>query len=65
LLNHVILDCSRIKIESLLAILLDINKNSIAILDKFKFTKWGHFPDIVNLNGKKCGQLIYGLKINK
>ena len=64
LINHAIADCKRIKKESLLAILLDINTQSIRILEKFKFEKWGFFPDIIHLNGTKCGQLIYGLKIN-
>ena len=40
LLDFVIADCSRIGKESLLAILLDINTQSIGILDKFGFKKW-------------------------
>jgi L-amino acid N-acyltransferase len=63
LLEYVISDCSRTGKESLLAILLDINIQSIRILEKFNFRKWGHFPDIIDINGKKCGHLIYGLKI--
>ena len=65
LLKHVISDCERIGKENLIAILLDINSQSVGILEKFKFSKWGHLPDIININGKKCGHLIYGLKINK
>jgi len=63
LLKHVISDCDRIGKQSLLAILLDINSRSIGLLEKFNFKKWGHFPDIIDIDGKKCGQLIYGLKI--
>jgi len=65
LLKYVISDCNRIGKESLLAILLDINYPSIGLLEKFNFKKWGHFPDIINIDGKKCGHLIYGLKTNK
>ncbi len=65
LLQHVISDCKRIGKESLVAILLDINSQSVGILEKLQFLKWGHLPDIININGKKCGHLIYGLKINK
>lgn len=65
LLKHVISDCERIGKESLLAILLDINSQSVGILEKFKFEKWGHLPDIINIDGEKCGHLIYGLKIDK
>ena len=52
-------------IKNLLAILLDINKNSIKILRKFGFEKWGHLPNIANLGAEKCGQFIYGKNIEK
>jgi len=64
LLNHVILDCNRIGKKCLLAIILDINFQSVGILKKLNFVKWGHFPDVININGKKCSQLIYGLKLD-
>ncbi len=63
LIKYVIADCKRIGKESLLAILLEINTPSINILEKFGFQKWGHFPDIININGGKCSHLVYGLKI--
>ena len=63
LLEYVINDCKRIGINTLLAILLDINEPSIGLLEKFKFEKWGYFPEIANIDGEKCGQLIYGLKV--
>lgn len=63
LIKHAIDDCKRLKKNSLLAVLLDINIPSISILEKFGFKKWGHFPDIIDLDGKICGQLIYGLKL--
>jgi len=64
ILEFVITDCNRIGKENLIAILLDINKKSIGILEKFNFKKCGHFPNIINMNKNKCGHLIYGLKIN-
>ena len=63
LITHAINDCKRIDKNSLLAVLLDINMPSISILEKFGFEKWGDFPDIIDLDGKICSQLIYGLKI--
>ena len=63
LIKHAIADCNRIGKESLLAILLDINFQSVEILVKFGFTKWGHLPDIIHIDGQRCGHLIYGLKI--
>ena len=63
LMEYVIEDCKRTGKENLLAILLDINKSSIALLEKFSFEKWGYLPDIINIDGKKCSHLIYGVKI--
>lgn len=65
LMEYAISDCKRTGKESLLAILLDINTQSIAILKKFNFSQWGHFPNIINIDGRKCGHLVYGLEINK
>lgn len=64
LIEYMIADCKRLAIKNLFALLLDINKNSIMILEKFGFSKWGHMPDVVNLNGIKCGHLIYGKKVD-
>ena len=64
LIHHALSDCKRIGKNTLLAILLDINTPSIKILEKFGFKRWGHFPDIIQLKGKSCGHLVYGLKVN-
>lgn len=65
LLNKIIDDCHRVKIKTVIAILLDVNKKSVRLLKKFGFKKWGHFPDAIEFEDKMCGQLIYGLKIQK
>ncbi|NND52617.1 MAG: N-acetyltransferase [Flavobacteriaceae bacterium] len=63
LVKHAIADCPRIQKDILLAVLIDINHTSIRLLEKFKFEKWGSIPDVIEIDGKKCGHLIYGLKI--
>jgi len=63
LLEYAISDGRRIGIKHLLAILLDINQPSIKLLEKLRFKQWGHFPDIIQLDGKKCGHFIYGRSI--
>ncbi len=65
ILSHVIADCERIQKETLLAILLDINTESVRLLKKFNFERWGYLPDIINFDGNKCGHLIYGLDLTK
>ncbi len=64
LVSHAISDCSRIGKHSLLAILLDINPESVGLLKKFNFEEWGYLPNIVNFDKVTCGQLIYGLNLN-
>jgi len=63
LLEFVILDCNRIKKKNLLAFILDINTNTIRLLEKFNFKQFGHLPNIIEFNDKTCGHFIYGLKI--
>jgi len=63
LLNYVLQDCKRINIKSLLAFVLDINTSTVKLLEKFKFKKLGHLPNMIHLNDVVCGHLIYGLKI--
>jgi phosphinothricin acetyltransferase len=49
--------------KNLISILLDLNKPSIHILEKFGFEKWGHLPDVAHIYGIVCGQFIYGKQI--
>lgn len=65
LIQHAISDCHRINKKHLLAVLLDINKKSIRLLEKFNFSKWGHFPDIIELEERTCSHIIYGLQIDE
>ena len=63
LLKHAISDCKRLDKKILLAILLDINPESIYLLKKFKFEEWGRLPKVIDFNGKMCDHLIYGLNL--
>ena len=51
------------EIKNLFAILLDINTPSIGLLEKMGFEKWGHLPNVAEIDGEICGQFIYGRKI--
>ena len=51
--------------KNLISILLDLNKTSIYILEKFGFDKWGHLPDVADIDGVICGQFIYGKKLKE
>ncbi len=47
------------------ALLLDINSTSVRLLEKFGFTRWGHMPDVADIDGRECGHLIYGLRVRE
>ena len=63
LITHTIEKAKLLGFKNLITILLDLNKPSIHILEKFGFEKWGHLPDIAEIDGITCGQYIYGKKL--
>ena len=50
-------------LKNLFAILIDKNRPSIQILEKYGFRQWGHLPEVALIDGEICGQFIYGRKI--
>jgi phosphinothricin acetyltransferase len=65
LLNFILDNAQQYDIKKLICILLEINFASIRLLEKFGFEQWGYMPDIVNLDGKICSHLYYGLSLSK
>lgn len=63
LVEHALREAPRLGIHNLFAILLDINSSSVALLEKYGFSRWGHLPDIAEFPDKVCGQFIYGRKV--
>ena len=63
LVKHAIVQCEKLGIKTLFALLLDVNVASVKLLEKFGFAKWGHMPNIADFDGKECGHLIYGLRV--
>ena len=63
LLQYALDICTSLQIKNLLAILIDNNQDSIRLLKKYGFEKWGHMPRIADFNGVEVGHLYYGLKI--
>ena len=63
LIQYTIDQCSELKIKNLFSLLLERNMPSIRILEKFGFDKWGHMPDVAEVDGTTCGHLIYGRKV--
>ena len=60
LMQYLIRTASKLGFKHLFALLLDTNHPSIALLEKFDFAPWGHFPNIAEIDGEVCGQFYYG-----
>ncbi len=53
----------RLGFRDLLAIVLDPNRASIRLLEKFGFEQWAHLPNVAHFGGGSCSHVFYGLKL--
>jgi L-amino acid N-acyltransferase YncA len=65
LINDTIESAKALGFKNLISILLDLNRPSICILEKFGFEKWGYLPEVAEIDGVICGQYIYGRKLSE
>ena len=63
LLAYVIDNCKKYEIKNLIAILMAHNTNSIKLLEKFNFEKWGTMPKILDIDGNEYDHLYFGLRV--
>ena len=63
LLQYAIDMCPSLQIKTIFAVVVDSNRNSIRLLEKYGFEKWGYMPRIVEFDGIEYGHLLYGLRI--
>ena len=63
LLRYAIDISPSLQIKTLFAILVDSNQNSIRLLEKYGFERWGHMPRVAEFDGIEFGHLYYGLRI--
>jgi phosphinothricin acetyltransferase len=63
LLEHAIREAPRFGFSVLVAILLNKNPASIALLEKYGFAPWGNMPGIARIHGQEADHLYYGLKL--
>ena len=65
LIAHAIEVAPTLGFSVLFAILLDVNTDSVRILEKFGFERWGHLPEVADFDGAICGHFYYGLSLGK
>lgn len=63
MLKELLKIAKRSEITVLIAILLDCNRASVALLEKHGFREWGRLPQIVQLESGAVDHLIYGRKL--
>ncbi len=63
LFDYTLEKCPKLGLNSVFAILLDRNTPSIRILKKYGFELWGYFPNVAEIDGIRCGQIIYGKSV--
>lgn len=56
-------DCRRIGVKTLFAIIIDSNVNSIRVMEKLGYIKWGHLPKIAIFNNIEVGHVYYGKRV--
>ncbi len=63
-LNKVIEECPKYEINTLLAFIFGHNEPSIRLFSGFGFEKWGHLPEVANLDGMKRDLVILGKNVS-
>jgi len=63
LMRHLLEEAKKLGYTYLVAILLDCNTGSIALLEKFGFDKVGEIPKIARIDGNCYSHLYYGVSL--
>lgn len=63
LINHTLQAAKELGYSSIIAILLEHNRESVSLLKRFSFTEWGVLPKVARLKDKYYSHLYYGLKL--
>lgn len=63
LMEHAIKKAPEFGFKTLIAILMDPNTASIALLKKFGFELWGDMPGILEVDGGRYNHQYYGLQL--
>ena len=64
LLEHLLAQCSRLRLKNLFAIIMENNNNSVQFLENFGFSQWAHLPRVADYEGIEIGQVYYGLRLD-
>ena len=63
LMEKMIERAKMIGVETLVTFIMNANKTSIHLMDKFEFELWGRLPGVLTMPGGQFDHLIFGRKI--
>jgi phosphinothricin acetyltransferase len=63
LINYTELECRKLNINTLIAIILDINNSSVNLIERCGYEKWGHLLKIAVIDNIEIGHLYYGKRL--
>ncbi len=63
LVSHVLKVCPSLGVRNLVAVLIDRNDASRRLLEKLGFQQWGYLPQVLDFNGRECGEYYYGKRV--
>ncbi len=62
-LEKAIDEAPKLKIHTLLGFIFGHNEVSLKLFYKYEFSKWAHFPEVANMDGKMRDLIILGRKV--
>jgi L-amino acid N-acyltransferase YncA len=62
-LEKAIAEAPNMKIHTLLGFIFGHNKPSLKLFYQYEFAKWGHFPEVANMDGKMRDLIVLGRKV--
>ena len=65
LLDHCLQQATLLNKRILIAVIIEGNRGSMALLKKFGFGQWGFLPDVIHFRGEKRGQIYFGIRIKQ
>ncbi|MEN8119660.1 MAG: N-acetyltransferase family protein [Bacteroidota bacterium] len=63
LLQYAMTQCSALKINTLVAYIMEHNTASIKLMEKFGFERWGVLPNTAIFDGDEFNHTIYGKRV--
>ncbi len=63
LIEYAMATCPRLEIKNLFAIVLELNEESVRLLERLGFQKWGFLPRVADFDGQECGHFYYGMRV--